>query len=366
MNKTEIELINGEKAILVENDKLKALKSENYNFIFNKKDGFFCRWGKTQEDDGDFELGITEIADIELSTVCHGVGSPCKFCYKSNVGHKGDNMSLETFKKVYEKLPPSVTQIAAGIGDIDGNPDLFEIFKYCNDNGTSINVTINGARMTPEYYDNLKKYCGAVAVSVYDKSLSYDAIEQLTNRGMKQINIHFMISEETVDKAYEIMNDMKTDPRLSKMNAIVFLSLKKKGNAKSGFTQLSQDKFDKLSKYALDNNISFGFDSCSSFKFLHYVDSAKNLDEKQKDEIRQSIEPCESSIYSSYISCGSSTSNPKYYPCSFCEGVNDDWKDGIDVLECDNFLNDIWQNEKTVKFRKNLISCGRDCPIYKI
>lgn len=170
---------------------------------------------------------------------------------------------------------------------------------------------------------------------------------------------------ETVDFAYEIINDMKTDPRLSKMNALVFLSLKNKGNAKTGFTQLSQEKFNELSQYALKSGINFGFDSCSSTKFLSYLNNDKSLDKNYVDKIKESIEPCESSCYSTYISCGDSKSGPKYYPCSFCEYI-EGWEEGLDVLSCDNFLTDIWQNEKTIKFRKKLLSCNRDCPIYKI
>ena len=60
------------------------------------------------------------------------------------------------------------------------------------------------------------------------------------------INIHFMLANETFSKAISLINDRQNDERLSKMNAIVFLSLKKKGRAKNRYTQLSQEKFDEL------------------------------------------------------------------------------------------------------------------------
>jgi len=268
-------------------------------------------------------------------------------------------MTLDTFAKVFAKLPPTITQIAFGIGDIDGNPDLWKIMEFCRSNGVVPNITINGARMTPEYFDNLAKYCGAVAVSVYDKDLTYDAIQELTNRGMRQINIHYMISEETIDMAYEVMNDMKNDPRLARMNAIVFLSLKTKGNAKKGFTQLSQEKFNALSEYAIENYVRIGFDSCSSFKFFASLDQNKKLTEDFRKKMYECVEPCESSVYSSYIN-----TEGKYFPCSFCENV-DGW-DGLDVLAADDFIKDIWYNEKTVEFRNKLLNCKRDCPIYNI
>jgi len=357
--KTEIKLTNGDVATIVDNKDIKILKSPDYNFYFDKKSGLFCRWGKTEDDDGDINLSLPEIIDMEISTTCHGIDKPCKFCYKSNTS-KGEYMTFETFKKVFSKLPPTITQLAAGIGDIDANPDMWKIFAYCRKQGVIPNVTINGARMIPEYFDNLAKYCGAVACSVYDKELTYNAIKELTDRGMSQINIHFFLSTETETLAYEVLNDIQNDPRLKKMNACVFLSLKKKGNAKTGFTQLSQEKFNDLCKFAISKNIKIGFDSCSSDKFFKYLDSDKSLTEEFKKQMDQCIEKCESSIFSAYISCSS-----QYFPCSFCEGTKG-WEKGIDIINCKDFITDVWQNPKTIAFRKKLLSCNRNCTIYNI
>jgi hypothetical protein len=43
---SEIELIDGSIAIVKDTEKYKALKSSEYNFYFNKENGFFVRWGK--------------------------------------------------------------------------------------------------------------------------------------------------------------------------------------------------------------------------------------------------------------------------------------------------------------------------------
>lgn len=359
MKKVEIELFNGEKALVVENDKLKVLKSKNYNFLFNKEDGFFARWGKTQNDDGDLELGLPEIADIEIAEVCEGVPGigPCAFCYKSNTGNKGENMSLDTFKKIFHKLPPTITQIAFGCGTLRRHPEMWDIFKYAKDNGVTPNLTINGD-VDDHEFDKIAELCGACAVSIYDKNLSYDAIKKLTDRGMTQVNIHFLISKETYKKAFEIMNDMKTDPRLAKMKALVLLSLKTKGRSVGRYHQLSQEEFSTLTNYALENNVAVGFDSCSAQKFMKSVKGHSN--EKQ---FEQSAEPCESAIYSSYIDV-----RGDFYPCSFSPDT-EGWEKGISVIECDNFLKDVWQHEKVKKFRERVIgcrNCGKSCAIYEI
>jgi hypothetical protein len=63
---------------IVEKQSSKALFSEEYNFIFNKKDGFFMRWGETEYDDPQYSPYGPEILDLEISTgECNG---RCKFC----------------------------------------------------------------------------------------------------------------------------------------------------------------------------------------------------------------------------------------------------------------------------------------------
>jgi len=358
MEKWGIRLADDSQSVLLKDENHIVLKSKNYNFSFNKKNGFFVRWGETLEDDGKLELGIPEIADIEISTICHGVnGVPCAFCYKANTG-RGTYMTLDTFKKVYGNLPPSVTQIAFGIDDIEGNPDMWDIFDYCIEKGIVPNVTVNGEGITDEIADKLVSKCGAVAVSLYDKDKTYNTIKKLTDKGLKQTNIHFMISDETSKRAFELMSDYKTDDRLKNLNAIVFLSLKKQGRATNGFNSLDDDRFRHLIQFAFKNNVPIGFDSCSAQKFIKSVEGDKNA-----EKLIQMAEPCESTLYSMYIN-----TDAKFFPCSFVEGTKG-WEDGIDVTECDDFFIDVWYNEKTKSFRKEVINCrncGKSCSIFDV
>jgi len=359
MKQTKLKLSNGEEALIVDNKDVKILKSENYNFLFNKKTGFFARWGKTEDDDGDLEIGLPEIADIEIDTACK---QNCSFCYKSN-NKDGEYMSLDTYKNIFSKLPLTVTQVAFGITDIDSNPDMWDIFDYTRSQDVVPNVTINGSRMTSELYDRLSKTMGAVAVSVgtsYNKDNSYNAIKELTDRGMTQVNIHDMICLENFDYTMQVIKDCKNDERLKNLNALVLLSLKTKGRAENRFHPLPQDKFNELCKFALDEKISIGFDSCSSHKFLKYLESDNSLSDEYRNKMKQCVEPCESSCYSSYIDV-----KGNYFPCSFTPNT-ENWKEGLNVLKCGNFIDDIWNNEKTINFRNNLIRCNRDCPLYKI
>lgn len=276
-------------------------------------------------------------------------------CYKNN-SPAGHNMTFETFKKIFDILPKSITQIAFGADStLKSNPDLWKMMEYARANNIIPNIT--AAQIDDETADNLVRYCGAVSISRYDnKDVCYDSIKRLTDRGMKQVNMHFMIADETYDKAIETLNDIKTDPRLEKLNAIVFLSLKKKGRAViNSYNCLPQEKFNNLVNIAKENNISIGFDTCSAKKAMEVLG----------DSFRSTVSFCESTLESCYISC-----DGEYFPCSFMEGT-EGWEKGIKVLECqspEDFINKVWNNPRTVEFRKNLLAIRgcRSCPYYEI
>ena len=177
---------------------------------------------------------------------------------------------------------------------------------------------------------------------------------------MTQVNIHIMISNETFDQVMETLNDKLTDSRLAKLNAIVLLSLRKKGRG-VGHTPLSQEKFNEVVNFAMSKSVPIGFDSCSAMKFLKAIENHPN-----KVQLEQMVEPCESSCFSSYINV-----DGKYFPCSFMEDSHPEWKDemGLDVVNCKDFLTDIWNSVKNEDFRRKVINC-RDknisCNFFKV
>ena len=326
---------------------IRAYYSKDYNFTFDTETGYFERWGKTKEEDPQVSEFGPEILDIEVSEMCH---EGCKFCYKSNKV-SGDNMSLETFKTVLDKMPKTLTQVAFGIGSIDTNPDLFEMMRYCQSKNIVPNVTINGSRMTDLYFMQLNNLCGAVAVSNYNKDNCYGAVKKLTDLGLVQVNIHQLLSKETIPQIWELLNDEELDNRLSRLNAIVFLSVKQKGRG-VGYHRASDEDYKKIVDYCIRNNVRFGFDSCGAQKFLNAI-SQENV-----ERFHQFVEPCESTLFSSYINV-----EGKFFPCSFAEN---DREEGLDVVNCEDFVKDIWMNPKTIAWRENLLNNGRNCPMYEI
>lgn len=360
-----LDLFNGTKTTvngytIVDGVKTKIVAGEDYNFIFNKVDGNFKRWGKTYEDDPDFSPIGGEILDIEITTICKGInGKLCPFCYKSNTPN-GKNMSFDTFKVIMDRMGKSLTQVAFGADSTaTSNPDLWKMADYCRTLGIVPNLTV--ADVSDEVADKLAKVMGAVAISRYaDKNVCYNSVKKLTDRGMDQVNMHFMISEETYDACETTLYDIKLDSRLAKLNAIVLLSLKQKGRGE-GFTPLSLDKYNNLVKICLDKGISFGMDSCGALRFLNAV-----ANHPRYEDFKMVCEPCESTLFSQYIDV-----NGKFYPCSFCEEI-EGWKDGILITKDTDMLKDVWYNDKVVEFRNKLTNnCNnchkaRECPVYKV
>jgi len=328
-----------------EDDKNKIIRSENYNYIFDKQDGAFSRWGSTFEEDPIMAPG-PEILDLEISSGGDCLGN-CPFCYKSNGGNQSThNMTFEDFKTIFNKMPPTLTQIAFGIMNITTNPDFFKMMEYAKSHGIAPNYTCHGLDTTKEIAEKTSDLCGAVAVSCYNNEKTYDSIKMFTDAGMSQVNIHFMISEETYDRAIKIIDDSITDPRLAKLNAIVFLQLKQKGRGDK-YNYVSPDKYKKLIEYAFEKNVDIGFDSCSAPLYFKSVED----NEKVYEAAKLFAEPCESTLFSSYIN-----DRGKFYPCSFNE-----FGQGLDVLGCNDFIQDIWNHKDTKIFRDSLLKSSQGC-----
>jgi hypothetical protein len=272
-------------------------------------------------------------------------------------------MPLDTFKKVIEAINKNntLTQVAFGLGSTgEENPDLWEMCAYLRRNNIIPNGTV--ADITDETADKIAAAFGAAAVSWHgDKDVCYDSVHKLTSRGLTQTNIHFVLYEETYNDALALIHDMKHDRRIKEMYALVFLSLKKKGRAAAtNFTSLSQSLFKKLIGTAFQNNINFGFDSCSFRKFEEAIKG--NPGEKT---LLMLAESCESTRFSAYVNV-----EGKFYPCSFCEDEKG-WEKGIDIIGADfsdfsDFINAVWNGKKSLEFRKTALRNNTGCTMFPV
>ena len=280
-------------------------------------------------------------------------------CYKcNNIANPKKVMTFEQFKEVFKKLPKMITQIAFGITDIYANPDFFKIMEFCRNNGVVPNYTTHGLDLNQEAIKTTAKLCGAVAVSIVNKEKSYDAIKSFTDAGMAQVNVHYMLSDLSYDGAFSLIDDVKIDRRLSKLNAIVFLQYKDKNPYSKHHSLLDVEKYRKLIDYCEKNKVNYGMDSCSAGLFLESIKGRED-----ENRMKQCVDSCESLRMSIYIN-----SECKVFPCSFCEKTTG-WEDGINILEYDNF-DDVWHHTRVKKWREKLIGTMKNgccnCPIYNL
>ena len=330
------------------------MTSSSYFQIFNKTTGFNVRMGKDTEDDPSWCPLGPEILDFETSVNgCPKVGGvSCKFCYKNNSDKPATNISLENFKKVVNRFPANLSQIALGITGVQTNPDFIEMLRWLREDKDIIpNYTLSGADMTDEIFEATLKYCGRIAVSVYetDKSLCYKTIKRFNERSPNFCNMHIILSDANLQFVKEVLDDIASG-KVEGLRNIVFLRCKPVGRASKLPCTLSAETLDTVIKRCEKIGIGYGFDSCSCGIVQDYFKT------HGREDLINYCEPCESSRLSGYINVFG-----QYYHCSFCEHVPE-------FKSC-NFLADDFSFEKfwvedCAKYRQ--MDTANNCPCFKI
>ena len=308
----------------------------SYTQIFNKTTGFNARMGKNVEDDPSWCPLGNEILDLEISqNGCPKVGGvSCKFCYKNNTDKPATNMSLETFKKVVSKFSRNLSQIALGITGVQTNPDFVEMLRWLReDMGIVPNYTLSGADLNDDIFEATLKYCGRVAVSVYetDKNLCYNTINRFHVRSPRFCNMHLILSDSNLKFVEEVLGDIESG-KVPGLRNIVFLRCKPVGRASKLPCTLSMETLDKVITRCEKIGIGFGFDSCSCGLVSEYYKA------RGRNDLVKYMEPCESGRCSGYVNTFG-----QYYHCSFCEHVPN-FKP-IDMLAPDFDFHKFWIND---------------------
>ena len=287
---------------------------KNYYQLFNKNTGFNIRMGKDANDDPSWCPLGPEILDFEISiNGCPKVGgASCKFCYKNNSDKPATNMSIENFKKVVERFPKNLSQIALGITGVQTNPDFIEMLRWLReDMGIVPNYTLSGADMNDEIFEATLKYCGRVAVSAYetDKNLCYSTINRFNERSPKFCNMHLILSDYNIKFVDEVLDDIESG-KVDGLRNIVFLRCKPVGRASNLPCTLSIETLEHVITRCEKIGIGYGFDSCSCGLVQEYYKS------HGKENLVKYCEPCEGLKLSFYVSALG-----EGCLCSFCEHV---------------------------------------------
>jgi len=296
--------------------------SKKYNFVGNQENGVTFRWGINLKDNPK-SAPWPELADISISNHC---SKQCNFCYR-NSKPDGSFISLSNYKFILDNLSDKkwgkVFQVAIGGGEPTEHPDLIEILKITRQRGIIPNYTTNGEIVSMEILDATKKFCGAVAISINNFTITkQEIIKKFINKKIKT-NIHFILSKKSINNAVKILNG-DFDEYLKGVNSVIFLTYKPFGRAiKENMLEkgVSFNNFIKLIDKP-KTKLRFGFDACFVPTLMKYTSVNTDF-----------IDSCECGFFSVYID-----ENLNVKPCSFTN--NDDFTINLK----NKTFKDIWQN----------------------
>lgn len=339
-------------------------KKYHFNSFFNGNTGFFIRTGILEErghrlvDTGvdPFMGSYPELIDIGIMERCV-CASKCNVdCYQKACDRTGSNMSLDNYKWLIEQSKGKVYQVAlGGSGDPDTHENFEEILKFTAENNIVPNFTTSGIAMTKKKANLCKEYCGAVAVSEHNAPYTDNAVKLLLEAGVKT-NIHYVLSNKTIDKAISIING---ESYREGINAVVFLLYKPVGLGKEENVLKPSDTRVKQFFQGLENrktSFKVGFDSCSCSGLVNYHPTV----------CKENIDYCEGGRFSMYISADMNA-----MPCSFAN-QDSNWYYKLDK-DKNVDIQSAWDSELFSRFRHSLQSrcsgckdrcyCGGGCPL---
>lgn len=360
------------KPTITQNRRYKHFRSELYNYAFDLRSGHFRRWGKGGTGNPPWSMYGPEVLNVEISSGA-GCSMTCAACYKKNNkgGNIPKNMSLETFKAIFDTLPCVVgknsgnkiyfvTQINFEITSINSHPQMWDIFDYCRENGVIPNVTINGADVLDKMtMMRLVDTCGIINVTVglTNFTNACNQIQAMTKYGAGRVNIHYLLSNQSLDFLYDtLLPFVKEGPQLVGIHEIVFLGLKPIGRGQN-FDVCPSGEYIRLLNYCVKKNIRFSNDTCSATFFEAAIDFLQ-LTPLQKQTLKKKQNRCEAGLYAGYIDVSG-----RYWFCSFGEGL-DEAGGYVDVSKVQDFHKEVWMAEPIKKWRSKVIHNGRECSLF--
>ena len=198
-------------------------KKFNFKEVFDPETGFYMRSDDPSGNDP-FMRSVPGLIDIGIMGHCeHGKSGLCLKagvqCYQSGNHINEPNMPLEDYKNIITDTKDYIFQVAlGGRGDPDMHENFEEILRYTRKNNVVPNFTTSGLGMTPEKAQICKKYCGAVAISMYSRlntrpELALRRIHSENNKKVYNMVVdyfkkenHYLLKLNILDNDKEIIN----------------------------------------------------------------------------------------------------------------------------------------------------------------
>ena len=268
----------------------------HYRTLFSRDTGFFARIEEDGFPEPFWSEEGPELLDVAITNYCeHG----CSFCYRQS-NPNGKHMPLENVYSIVEQaVSVGVLQIALGGGNPNQHPQFIEILRLIREVGIVPSYTSNGDGLTDEALWATKKYCGAMALSLYPPYERYDDLTKKIHAYGIKLNLHVILKNDTID----LLSEWVQTPPLwfNNVNALIVLNYKPIVSPKSMMVT-EREKLKAFYKVVSNcKSIKVGFDSCCVPGIVTWMNVHHAL-----------IEACESARFSAFIS-----EDMKMYPCSF-------------------------------------------------
>ncbi len=319
-------------------------KKYNYFELFNEENGTLIRSNIRGTSNDATMRSFPELIDIGIMGKCHAAKSGmCSKagieCYQNAINSNKANMSINDYESILLQSKNKVFQVAlGGAGDPNKHENFVEILSLTRKYGIVPNLTTSGYNLSDNEIENIKKYCGAVAVSFYSRlgrtgreenEVTIDAINRLIDAECIT-NVHFVISDETIEEAiYRLENDIWPQ----NISAIIFILYKPVGLGKREKMVKNDKRLKNFLDAAVKKNHTFriGFDTCFTSALIQYDEYID----------KSSIDACEAARFSMYIDAEMNA-----YPCSF-----DNQSGRYKVSLKDKTIVDAWNSPKFEQFR---------------
>ena len=308
--------------------------AQHYKTVFSRKTGLFVRL----EDDGYEEPFWSEdgpeLLDLSITNYCERC---CDFCYRQ-ANPSGKHMPLEDVEAVVKQAKEcGVLQIALGGGNPNQHPEFVEILRLIREQGIVPSYTSNGEGLTDEILEATKRYCGAMALSLYPPCDRYgEMVRRIAEYGIK-LNLYVILKSDTVDLLTTWFQE--APEWFSYINAVIVLNYKPIGKCSQDLMVKDKAKLkDFYESAAVCKSVKIGFDSCCVPGIVTWMKVNPAL-----------VDSCEAARFSAFVS-----EDMKMYPCSFMAGT-----ERYGDLREESML-EIWQSHPAfVKHREAI--CNNNC-----
>lgn len=324
-------------------------KKYHFKSAFDTETGAYVRTGILDENGKDtgvdpFMASYPHLIDVGIMGHCiHGKTGLCAKagigCYQSGMLVQQPNMTLEDFESIARQSSHRCNQFAlGGRGDPDQHEDFEEILKICRKYDLVPNFTTSGFGMTPEIAALCKQYCGAVAVSWYRNTYTYEAIDMLLKAGVKT-NVHYVLGNNSIDEA---ITRLKENDFPKGINAVIFLLHKPVGQGThENMLHVDDPRVAEFfAQVDAGHPFKVGMDSCNVPGAIRFC---KNI-------LPESLDTCEGGRYSCYIG-----PDMIMVPCSF------DQEKKYEVSLRAMTIEEAWNSEPFERFRDRMRGACPDC-----